>query len=273
MKYLLSFLTVCILFVACKKEPIEPDTSTDTEDIVLNDDDSDTVGQDGPSTTNVSVSFRHKVDDQVVSLNNMKYYNADSTNFNVEVLKYFVSNLTFYGLDYTIKLDTAFYIDIDDNSTFTLSYDQPLVNDTYTKIGFTFGLDTGMNKMGLYTNAPEMNMEWPMMMGGGYHYMKLEGKYDSAGTTKNYKIHTGATAGIPGDFEVEFNLEDITEFEVITADGEDIDIIIDMDINKWMSSPHTIVLDSIDGGMMGDTTAQRLVKENGHDVFSIGKID
>jgi hypothetical protein len=38
-------------------------------------------------------------------------------------------------------------------------------------------------------------MEWPIMMGGGYHYMKLEGKFDSAAIVKNYQTHTGPTNG------------------------------------------------------------------------------
>jgi hypothetical protein len=44
----------------------------------------------------------------------------------------------------------------------------------------------------LSTTLDNLNMAWPTAMGGGYHFLKMEGHYlDSLNTNQGYAIHIG----------------------------------------------------------------------------------
>ena len=264
-------LGICLIsfLVACKKDKdLEEDTTTTT---TVNSDDE--IVDDGDDTNDeitgslLYLKFRHVIDGEVVSLDSIRYENAALNVYSVEVLKYFVSNFKFFTKGKTIEVNKAFYVDIEDVTSMTLALDQPLTIDTFTGISFTFGLDSSMNETGTYTNEPEINMEWPEMMGGGYHFMKLEGKYnENDSTIEHYHMHTGASAGLPFHFTVNLNQD------TIYSTGADINITVDMNINEWMTGPNNWNFDDYQAGIMGDTLAQRSLKENGNSVFSIGKI-
>ena len=124
-----------------------------------------------------------------------------------------------------------------------------------------------MNVSDTLTTVEEVSMAWPDgNQGGGYHYMKLEGTYDSLGIdsiSKNYNIHTGGIMGNPHDFNVTFNNSAFT----INEDGLSFEIV--MDINEWFTSPHDYDFADYGHMIMMDTTAQMQLKANGSSVFSI----
>ena len=111
-------------------------------------------------------------------------------------------------------------------------------------------------------------MVWPETNGGGYHYMKLEFKFDSANIVKNYQAHTGRLMQTPHFIEVNLNFDTPM---VLSYDGE-YNLDIYMDINNWWVNPNTLDLNNI-SGIMGNEEIQTELMENGSNVFNLGNLD
>lgn len=214
--------------------------------------------------TEVQLSFRfnHFVKSEAVEFDKIKYTNAFGNEYSVSTLKYFVSNITLHKSDgTTILFDDEHYVDARDNSTLEYTPANKIAAGDYTSISFIYGIDSVKNKTGRYTNPPESLMEWPVPMGGGYHYMKLEGKFDSTGMIKNYQAHTGPAMGNPNYFEV--NLTG----SAFSCSCANVQIAIEMDIDKWWVNPNTLDLNDM-SMVMGNQEMQLKLKANGADVFS-----
>ena len=222
-----------------------------------------------PQPVNSTITFKldHFVGSQPLEKNTIKYSNAAGNLYSVETLKYFISDIRLYRIDGSSYLiDDEFYIDALDETTWKLPEMNAPLGD-YVSIAFVFGLNEKKNITGAFPNAPENAMEWPVPMGGGYHYMKLEGKIDSAGTVKNYQCHTGPTAGNPNYITVGLDNSGFT----LDAYGKTVSI--KMNINNWWVSPNTLDLNEMTM-IMGNQAMQEKLQANGkEDVFSILSIE
>ncbi len=241
MKKVLLILSAVAIFTSCKK-----DEHLNTEDKHLN--------------TNLTVNFTHTVDGNQLTTDEMIYQNANGEDYSVITLKYLISGIELQKEDgSTIVLKDVHSIDINDPSSLSFTIDS-LDNSLYTSIAFNYGLDTSRNISNYYVNEDfHATMFWPDMMGGGYHYMKLEGAYTNDSTF--YNTHTGGTMGMDFSFTKEFDVN----LNVCNESG-DATIDINMEINNWYTNPNTI---SFAGAIMGDATKQMQLKANGSaDVFS-----
>ena len=228
-----------------------------------NDDDDDPQ----PTESAVLFEFEHYIDGSPVTFNQIMYTNDFGNEYSVETLKYFISEIRLMHSDGTEYLvDTAFYVDGTDAATLMTSQGVLIPNGEYNSISFIFGLSQEMNTPGRFPNAPESNMEWPPAMGTGYHYMKLEGKIDSAGTINNFQAHTGPTMDNQNFINV--TLPDAS----FTADGNAMALRIRMNINMWWETPYVLDLNAVTG-IMGNQEMQLKLKANGADVFSFGGVD
>lgn len=214
--------------------------------------------------SNVSLAFNHKVGAEVLLFDTINYSNAAGHKYEVTKLEYFVSNITFHatnGSEYT--LDGPIYVNAAEANTLTHSGIE-IPQGEYTHVSLTMGLDTVMNKSNTLTSAEAISMAWPEMMGGGYHYMKFEGRYDSleTNTIKNFALHTGASMGMPYHFSVD--LED-TRFAL---GSDDLTVNFTMDLNEWFTGNE--IYDFVDYGhmIMALPDAQAHLQENGVTVFS-----
>jgi len=199
------------------------------------------------------------VGNQELEFDTIKYQNAYGNNYSVSTLKYFVSNIALHNSEGKYVIDGIFYFDAKESSTVVPTIKVPVGN--YNKVTFTYGLDAADNQTGIFPNPPANLMEWPIAMGGGYHYMKLEGKVDSAGVINNFQAHTGPTMGNDNSFEV--TLDDAN----FSCTCETKTITIQMDINQWWTNPNTLDLNLVTG-IMGNQPMQEKMKANGNDVFS-----
>ena len=138
-------------------------------------------------------------------------------------------------------------------------------------LSFRFGLDANTNIADNFINETTFHasMDWPPMidtntgmeMGGGYHYMKLEGAYNNDSTF--YNTHTGPTKGMDFSFDVEFDMFNIN----IENSTENLEFSIQMNVNNWYKNPNTINFAPM---IMMDDTKQDHLKVNGRtDVFTI----
>jgi hypothetical protein len=100
----------------------------------------------------------------------------------------------------TTLLDEVHFIDISIVSSLSLNI--PSVdNNNYTSISFTMGLDSLKNQTNSYLNENFFpSFSWPEFLGGGYHYMQLEGDLNTV--FNGYATHTGPTDGIDFSFNI-----------------------------------------------------------------------
>lgn len=215
----------------------------------------------------LSFDFAHTVGVAAVEMDTILYTNAASNMYSVATLKYFVSDITLHHDTNSLIIDAAHYVDIEDASTLTFSPTDEIPNGVYDSITLTFGLDTIKGADGSFVNAPESNMAWPAPMGGGYHYMKLEGQYDSAGVTNNFNAHFGPAMGMPHFVKVTLPASNFI------AHGDNLNVNVVMDINKWFTSPMMYDFDVYTGMVMMNMSAQMALKANGADVFTVTSID
>ena len=220
-------------------------------------------GEKPPVETVSYLRFHSEVDGVAVEYDTIQYVNDFGNHFGIETVRYFISNVEFVGSEGdTVAVDEAIYVDMRDPGFDVMEYNGAFPDGVYTEMRFTFGLDSVMNQTGAFPNFPETAMEWPIMMGGGYHYMKLEGKYLDGESYNHFNFHTGPLDGNQNYFQV------TVPMYVEIIDGS-FDVTLTMEIQNWFRNPNTFDLTAIFGGMMGDQTKQDLVRENGHDVFHV----
>ena len=106
-------------------------------------------------------------------------------------------------------------------------------------------------------------MEWPIPMGGGYHYMKLEGEYINNLETNFFNLHAGGLDGNP--YEIHIDLPN-SGFEIST---NSLELTLNMEISNWLRNPTDWDFAYWGPGIMGNPDAQATVQKNGQNVFSI----
>jgi hypothetical protein len=200
--------------------------------------------------------------------NNLIYTNSANNPWNVKVLKYYISKLSLQNENGSIyDVNMYKYInpgEIDASYTQYLLTDIP--NGTYTKLSFVFGIDSARNKPFALDNTSENNsMEWPSQIGGGYHFMMMDGVFrNSNNQLSGYGIHLGKPGNqISYEFPIDFK----------ATDGKKSTINIKMSIDQWFDGLNRIDLNDGYGYIMEDDAKQLLFKQNGQSsVFDIEQL-
>lgn len=214
--------------------------------------------------TEMEFTVAHKVDGETLVFDDIQYTNEAGNRYSVVRLQYFISNVVLHEEDGdSVLIDKEHYVDAAESLTFDFFQEDSIPNARYSRISFVFGLNAEKNTPGRFRNPPESNMEWPMAMGSGYHYMKLEGKYLSGTDTKNYNTHTGPSMNMPYFIEV-----DLPESGFI-ANSKKLTVKLEMNVNNWYENPNTYDFDFFGQAIMGNANAQKVLQENGKDVFSV----
>tara|TARA_B110000879_G_scaffold110046_1_gene147431 strand:- start:2800 stop:3564 length:765 start_codon:yes stop_codon:yes gene_type:complete len=202
-----------------------------------------------------NINFKHYVDGIELVVNEMIYTNQSNDNYSIQTLRYLISDITLHtdNGDETL-LDEVHFIDISIDSTLILNISQ-INYQNYTFISFTMGLDSLKNITNLFLNENFFpSFVWPEFLGGGYHYMQLEGDFNTV--FNGYTTHTGGTNGLDFSFNKMFPINEIT------------DININMEITNWYKNPE--IFDLTTDGIMGDINKQVILKANGiEDVYSV----
>lgn len=162
-----------VLFASCKedKEVTPPANNT-------------------PTSADISIYFNNQVDGAPLELGTMKYTNAAGNNYQVDLLKYYVTNIILVKDDNTeFKLGNYDLINAADASTLKIDA-LKVPNGTYTKIKFNVGIPYDRNHNGAQDGDldPMYGMIWDWNT--GYVFFKHEGKYkNTSGVTKSLTFH------------------------------------------------------------------------------------
>jgi hypothetical protein len=222
--------------------------------------DSEETDEEAPGT--VTFLFNYVVDGEPLVLEEGRYVNAARNPYEVTRFEYIMSDFTLNMLSGDPMLvHTTHYGNAVDASTQMFTATVPPGN--YTSTTFTFGLVKERNKPSALPSSEVFNnMIWPGQLGGGYHYMRIEGRKYSTEEPSTFLVHTGPT----GEADNSVTLTKVTAF---TVNGDDWVIEITMDLNQWFERPNVYDFNDHPGSIMPDQGAQRLLSENGHSVFTL----
>lgn len=233
--------------------------------------DADLVGK-------VKFTFSFQVDEEPLQQDTCKYRNAAGNVYEVTEAQYFISNICLTRMDGTqVKItsdNSAHYVDADIAATLTWLPADEVPAGVYSTISFVFGLAPEYDYY--YPNPPENNMSWPSYLGGGYHYMKINGKWQLAnGTLSPFNLHLGfgqqhdAAGNITGFIDNTFMVS-LPLSGFVIAENQITDIELGMNINNWFTNPYLFDFNNYGGSIMQNQEAQEVLKANGAaDVFSV----
>ncbi len=236
-------------------------------------------------TGKIVLKFAHYVDGQPLVKDTMKYVNAAGNVYSVSELKYFISDVILHKSDGTNLLvyqgKDIQYVDESMPQTTTWNVADAISAGEYDSISFTFGINKEKNLDYLFVNAPEVNMAWPDMMGGGYHYMMLNGFWKDTNNQKSpFNLHlgigqiysSGNNMGTITGFVQNFFTVTLKNSKFSIRKDETKEIQIIMNIDSWFKTPHDYDFNYWGGHIMQNQAAMQMIKENGADVFEIGSI-
>jgi hypothetical protein len=230
----------------------------------------------------ITISFNHVENGQPLLYDTLMYMNDAGNPYLVNEIQYFISDLTLYRNDGYQKLisdwQDIYYVDTDIQETMQWEVYDKIAPGQYDSVGFRFGFNAQKNKSFMFVNPPERDMFWPEFLGGGYHYMKLNGKWlppDQGVQTNPFNFHLGIgqvyfsypdsiTGFIHNDFWVSLPGSDFS-----ISDGENLKFELTMHVENWFRSPHTYDHDVYGGNIMQNQEAMQKGSENGWDVFSV----
>jgi hypothetical protein len=227
----------------------------------------------------IALKFEHRLNGKPLVYDQMIYENKAGNEYLVNEIQYFISDVTLQDAEGNKFILDAwkdiFYIDTDLPETHLHEFPDELTPGKYTLHSFTFGISAEKNQSLMFVNPPESLMFWPELLGGGYHYMKLNGKWlDTLGQISPFNFHLGigqVYVSYPDviDHYVQ-NYFDVTlscpDFEIKAEQTTQLTIV--MNVENWFQSPNIYNHDDWGGDIMQNQEAMHLACENGWDVFS-----
>ena len=227
---------------------------------------------------NITMAFSHYWNETPISnsdFNTLNFTNAHGELLSIERLRYLISDITFTKTDgQTILLDGYNLVDVTNQTNLSFTPNEKIAADTYSNVSFVFGLVNEKNTDGTYNDLNAASWNVPAMLGGGYHYMQLDGKFiNSNNQAQGYNYHAirandnaGANPTFPQDTFFWVDLGAIT----VRANVE---ISVAMHIEEWFKNPYAWDLNLYNQMLMPNSTAQILMYENGQNVFTLEGIN
>lgn len=215
-----------------------------------------------PQYTPVTINVSYSVDSIPLIFDSLIYTNDAGELYAISKLEYYISNITFHASDGSVyNTNKIIYLNANNPSSNSIVLD-PIPVGKYSHITFNIGLDASHNiSYSLPNTAENIDMVWPEMMGGGYHFMKLEGHYFSNSSTFGYAIHLGKNA----------NLVSCTINEECTVSSSDAELEFNMNINEWYRNPQQYSFIADGNYTMSDSLLMAKIKNNGADAFLLKK--
>jgi hypothetical protein len=262
------FIVIVVLIAACalincnKKSVPEPEINTGRLELV----------------------FEHYVNGSPLEKNSLIYVNAAGNPYLVTEVKYFISDITLYpGQGNPVMIHQSkdiFYIDDDILATLDQLITDPIPVGTYDSLRFIFGISESENISNRYVNPPEVFMSWPEVIGGGYHYMMLNGKWqDTAGVIRPFNFHLGIGQLYKGNvinvdsiyaFVQNYFIVRLPDLRFEMKAGDTMVMNLRMNIESWFATPYVYDHNYWGGNIMQNQPAMQMARENGFDVFTAG---
>lgn len=255
---------------------------------------------------NIIIEIYHTVDGKQLETDQMIYTNAAGNKYLVSEIQWIISDIKLHRADGSTALigkeGGIFYIDTDIPESMKLDLGYGVKSGDYTGLSFTFGMNELQNKSLRFVNPPESFMFWPDYLGGGYHYMKLNGKWiNTDGVAQPFNFHLGIgqvydtlapkssyvsrsaccasahcegytppekTMPIIGFIQNYFDVRfEETIFSVQAS--ESTKLKLEMKVDNWFKNPNIYDHNIWGGSIMQQQKAMKKACENSIDVFSL----
>jgi hypothetical protein len=254
---LFGYSVIILLLCSCKETPISPRASC------------------------LTFVFEHRIDNQAIILD-ADYINAANNRYCLQEIKYFISSVHLYRNDGK-RIDIQdnegiHYVDVSYENTLRWEVVQQIPEGMYDAIGFTFGFNEVDNQSFRFKNPPESNMAWSELLGGGYHYMMLNGWFYQGDTLMPLNIHLGRgqiyegtthdADSIIGFVDNYFSVCLPKSFSIKRDETTTLTLI--MNVENWFKVPHLYDFNYFGGHIMQNQSAMQMLKENGRGVFGLG---
>ncbi len=215
-------------------------------------------------------------DNNPLQFDTLMYVNAAGNQYLVTNIQFFISNVTIYKQGKATVLNgwsKEHYFDSDIPTTLEWPMADDIEKGSYDSLSFTFGFKDEDNISFMFVNPPENQMTWPEYLGGGFHYMKLNGKWKNPnGYLYNTDFHLGrgqvydANGTITGFIDNSFRVSiPSSSFDISASKTTAFDLI--MDIKQWFENPNVYDHNYWGGAIMENQDAMEAAKENGWNVF------
>lgn len=213
-----------------------------------------------PVQPNLELKITFNIDGQSLMYDTILYQNLAGNNYSVSTLLFYLSRISFVKSDSSmVAVKDYIYVDASDPVTTSVRI-SGVPEGCYTGLKFNLGLDSIQNVTGGLPNTVEnLSMEWPVPMGGGYHFMKMEGYFMDTTATPGYAMHMGRNnSKIAYQFSKSFCIT--SSMQTLT---------LKMNINEWYRVPYTYDFITSGNATMYNDSLMALIVQNGADVFSI----
>jgi len=235
-------------------------------------------------TGKISIQFLHHFNGEYVVFDTLRYINESGNQMMFSEIQYFISDVTLHyhdGSSYLInKWKDIHYVDSDIPSTQTWEVFDSIPAGNVDSISFTFGINEEKNQSFIFVNPPESLMFWPDILGGGYHYMKLNGKWMNLqqqlspfnfhlGIGQIYDNENNITGFIQNSFRTGAELPVYSSYALVIQPNQTSGIALVMNVESWFKTPHTWDFNTWGGDIMQNQAAMNVACENGKDLFAL----
>jgi cytochrome c peroxidase len=219
-----------------------------------------------PTFGTLVIELGHEVSGEPLVLGRLTYTNTAGNRFAIDRLRYYVSDVVLHGAAGAEHTSGVHYCDLSADATQRITLpDVP--SGQYERISFVFGLDDTRNLTGALPSTPENDaMEWPAALGGGYHYMLLEGRFeDATGSERTCRVQTGRL--VSGGTSTSHYFEVTLPNSSVAIGTGTTHLLALMDVGGWFADPP---YDFNDYGtdMAASAAAQQILEDNGPHVFA-----
>lgn len=208
----------------------------------------------------VVLTMHYAVDDLSLQKDTVRYLNNAGNLFSVTHLEYYISDITFHDENGRDFHDPGIHY----MNGFSPQTNQVLIDSvpcgTYTSMTCHIGLSHALNVSHSLTNTAEnVNMAWPDNMGGGYHFLKMEGYVKTPTGTSGYVVHLGTDTSLVTCI--------MTQQLYVFAIRSEWNMT--MNINEWYRSPAVYNLLTDGNNTMGNPSLMSRIAGNGYNVFTL----
>jgi hypothetical protein len=221
---------------------------------------------------NIIFTFTHKVNGESLKFDTMLYRTSLGSRYMVNDLQYFISRVS-------LTDDGIHYTDARDNYSCSWWVNDLLPAGTYDTVAFTFGLDEKQNNSGRFPDPPERDMFWPDMLGGGYHYMKMNLKWENdtmaqslpfmfhLGIGQVYAPNTVNPDSIIGFVQNHFRVSLPCKLD-LSAGGYH-QVMLQMNVDRWFDGNNAFDFSDYPDGIMQNQEGMFKACLNGRKAFSV----
>lgn len=216
--------------------------------------------EQAPRYAKLEVNLLHMVGESELLMNSLQYTNEAGNNYGVTDLKYYISNITLKAVSGNHYYNPGiYYVDIKQAHTLSILLDS-IPPGKYSVLSFDLGIDSERNLTGFLPNTlNNINMSWPVSMGGGYHFLKFEGNFEEAASTYGFAFHLGKSL-----MRIHYDLQFNKEFKYWNETLQ-----LKHDISEWFKNPVTYDFSIHEPYSMFSDSVMQVVKNNGADVFKL----